>query len=47
LDKNLIDFSQIFYVNKEWIEFDEINTYKELEKLFGKQKIDINKLFFV
>ena len=47
LDKNLIDFSQIFYVNKEWIEFDEINTYKELEKLFGKQKIDVNKLFFV
>ena len=47
LNEKKIDFSQIFYVNKEWREFDEILDYKDLQNLFEKQKIDKNKTFFV
>jgi len=48
LEKNKIDFSQIFYVNKEWAEFDEITNYNDLNDFFNTQeKIDKNKIFFV
>jgi predicted AAA+ superfamily ATPase len=39
--------SQIFYVNKEWNEFDEIKTYKDLHTLFQTAKINTDELFFV
>jgi len=48
LENNKLDFSQIFYVNKEWAEFDEIIDYKKLNDLFNlNKKIDKEKTFFV
>jgi len=47
LENKKIEFNQIFYVNKEWSEFDEINDYKKLEDFFWNQKIDKNKTFFI
>jgi len=47
LEKNKVEFNQIFYVNKEWSEFDEINDYESLKDFFLKQKINKNKTFFV
>ncbi|MDR0608284.1 MAG: ATP-binding protein [Candidatus Peribacteria bacterium] len=39
--------SQIFYVNKERNEFDEITTYQDLHQLFQKAKIATDEPFFV
>jgi len=47
IKKNKINFWQIFYINKEWIEFDNIKDYVDLENLFKKQNIDKNRPFFV
>ena len=39
--------SQIFYVNKERSEFDEVKTYKNLQTLFTQSHINTNEPFFV
>ncbi|UFX82764.1 ATP-binding protein [Candidatus Absconditicoccus praedator] len=39
--------TQIFYVNKEWREFDNVKTYNDLVDLFEKSNINTNEIFFV
>lgn len=39
--------SQVFYINKEWSNFDDINDYKDLKSYFDNYDIDKNKTFFV
>jgi predicted AAA+ superfamily ATPase len=47
LQQQKLKKSQIFYINKEWSEFDEVRTYKDLQTLFAQSKIDTNQLFFI
>jgi hypothetical protein len=48
LENNKIDYSQIFYVNKEWSEFDEIKDYDDLNELFNSfEKLNKEKTFFI
>jgi len=39
--------SQIFYINKEWSEFDEVKTYKDLQTWFTQSHITTDETFFV
>ena len=47
LEKDIITSNQIFYINKEWIEFDFIQDYRDLQNYFSKFRIDTSKKFFV
>ncbi len=47
LEKKTIEDTQIFYVNKERLEYDEITDYRDLEKLFHESDIDTGQRFFV
>lgn len=39
--------TQIFYINKEWRDFDNIKTYNDLVDLFEKSGINTSETFFV
>jgi len=49
LEQKVFDENHIFYVNKEWLEFDEITDYKSLYKLFldWKRESKVWDKFFV
>ncbi len=42
-----ISKKQIFYINKEWNDFDEIREYTDIENLFQTSWIDTKKTFFI
>jgi len=42
LEKKIFKENEIFYVNKEWIEFDNIKDYKDLNNAFEKWKKENN-----
>lgn len=44
LEKNILKENEIFYINKEWLEFDDIKDYKDLNKYFLEWK-NINKIW--
>ena len=49
LEKNILKENEIFYINKEWLEFDNIRDYKDLNNYFEKWQKENNvwKKFFV
>lgn len=49
LEDNFLKESEIFYINKEWIEYDDIKDYKDLNTYFleWKEKNNIWSKFFI
>ena len=49
LENKVLKEKEIFYINKEWIEFDEIKDYKDLNHIFEKwrKENNIGNKFFV
>jgi predicted AAA+ superfamily ATPase len=47
MKKKKLKKSQIFYINKEWSEFDDIQTHHDLQTAFKSANINTDKLFFV
>jgi len=47
LEKQVVSKNQIFYINKEWSDFDFIKDYNDLNTYFSKFDIDFTKKFFV
>ncbi len=49
LENQILKENEIFYINKEWIEFDEIKDYKDLNNVFEKWKKEnnIKSKFFI
>ncbi len=47
LEQKNLKKSQIFYINKERIEFESIRDYQDLNKLFEKTNIDTSQKFFL
>ena len=42
LDSRVFSEREIFYINKEWLEFDNINDYKDLNDYFLKWQLENN-----
>lgn len=49
LEKNKLKNNEIFYINKEWLEYDEIKNYKDLNDYFlnWKKQNNIKNKFFI
>jgi len=49
LDEKKLKKSEIFYINKEWLDFDEIRDYKDINKFFEnwREKNNVGNHFFV
>lgn len=49
LEKKIIKNSEVFYINKEWLEYDDIQDYKDLNKYFldWKEKNKVWNKFFL
>ncbi len=49
LEDNIFKENEIFYINKEWIEYDDIKDYKDLNKYFleWKEKNNVWNKFFI